>query len=113
MLDSFSIINDFYYIISCCRCGNQRIINKEKVDAKNFNNFRPCECYREKSSRNYKRLFEDKQKRMSFHEYIPNFKLLENDGYCSIAEIDFLHVGVNRNKCNITKNQYILTLNIG
>lgn len=32
-----------------------------------------------------------------------NFKLLENDGYCSIAEIDFLHVGVNRNKCNITK----------
>lgn len=32
-----------------------------------------------------------------------NFKLLENDGYCSIAEIDFLHVGINRNKCNITK----------
>ena len=32
-----------------------------------------------------------------------NFRLLENDGYCSIAEIDFLHVGVNRNKCNISK----------
>ena len=32
-----------------------------------------------------------------------NFRLLENDGYCSIAEVDFLHLGVNRNKCNITK----------
>lgn len=32
-----------------------------------------------------------------------NFKLLENDGYCSIAEIDFLHLGVNRNRCNISK----------
>ena len=32
-----------------------------------------------------------------------NFRLLENDGYCSIAEIDFLHVGTNRNKCNISK----------
>lgn len=32
-----------------------------------------------------------------------NFRLLENDGYCSIAEVDFLHLGVNRNRCNITK----------
>lgn len=32
-----------------------------------------------------------------------NFRLLENDGYCSIAEIDFLHVGLNRNKCDISK----------
>lgn len=32
-----------------------------------------------------------------------NFRLLENDGYCSIAEVDFLHLGVNRNKCNITR----------
>lgn len=32
-----------------------------------------------------------------------NFRLLENDGYCSIAEIDFLHIGTNRNKCNISK----------
>lgn len=32
-----------------------------------------------------------------------NFKLLENDGYCSIAEIDFLHIGLNRNKCNISQ----------
>lgn len=32
-----------------------------------------------------------------------NFRLLENDGYCSIAEVDFLHLGTNRNKCNITK----------
>lgn len=32
-----------------------------------------------------------------------NFRLLENDGYCSVAEIDFLHLGVNRNKCNITR----------
>lgn len=33
-----------------------------------------------------------------------NFNLLENDGYCSIAEIDFLHVGLNRNKCNISED---------
>lgn len=32
-----------------------------------------------------------------------NFRLLENDGYCSIAEVDFLHLGLNRNRCNITK----------
>mgnify|MGYP004495192011 CR=1 FL=1 len=32
-----------------------------------------------------------------------NFRLLENDGYCSIAEIDFLHVGLNRNKCDISR----------
>ena len=32
-----------------------------------------------------------------------NFRLLEIDGYCSIAEIDFLHIGLNRNKCNITE----------
>lgn len=32
-----------------------------------------------------------------------NLKLIENDGYCSIAEVDFLHLGVNRNKCDITK----------
>lgn len=32
-----------------------------------------------------------------------NFRLLENDGYCSIAEVDFLHLGINRNRCNITK----------
>lgn len=32
-----------------------------------------------------------------------NFKLIENDGYCSIAEIDFLHLGTNRNKCNISQ----------
>ncbi len=32
-----------------------------------------------------------------------NFRLLENDGYCSIAEIDFLHIGLNRNKCDISK----------
>lgn len=33
-----------------------------------------------------------------------NFNLLENDGYCSIAEVDFLHLGVNRNRCNITRD---------
>ena len=32
-----------------------------------------------------------------------NFRLLENDGYCSIAEVDFLHIGLNRNKCDISK----------
>lgn len=32
-----------------------------------------------------------------------NFKLLENDGYCSIAEIDFLHLGLNRNRCFISE----------
>lgn len=32
-----------------------------------------------------------------------NFRLLENDDYCSIAEVDFLHLGINRNQCNITK----------
>ena len=32
-----------------------------------------------------------------------NFRLLEQDNYCSIAEVDFLHVGVNRNMCDISK----------
>ena len=40
---------------------------------------------------------------MQFNLNPDNFKLLENDGYCSIAEVDFLHIGVNRNKCNISK----------
>ena len=40
---------------------------------------------------------------MQFNLNPENFKLLENDGYCSIAEIDFLHIGLNRNKCNISQ----------
>ena len=41
--------------------------------------------------------------KLQFNLSPDNFKLLENDGYCSIAEIDFLHIGLNRNKCNITE----------
>ncbi len=40
---------------------------------------------------------------MQFNLNPENFKLLENDGYCSIAEVDFLHIGLNRNRCNISK----------
>ena len=40
---------------------------------------------------------------MQFNLNPENFKLLENDGYCSIAEVDFLHIGLNRNKCNISQ----------
>lgn len=32
-----------------------------------------------------------------------NFSILENDEYCSIASIDFLHLGVNRNQCDISQ----------
>lgn len=40
-----------------------------------------------------------------------NFKLLENDGYCSIAEIDFLHLGLNRNRCYISEESVKKSLN--
>lgn len=46
---------------------------------------------------------EEQKIQLQFSLNSDNFRLLENDGYCSIAEIDFLHLGVNRNKCNITK----------
>lgn len=45
----------------------------------------------------------DKTVNLQFSLNSDNFRLLENDGYCSIAEIDFLHLGVNRNKCNISE----------
>lgn len=45
----------------------------------------------------------DKTVNLQFSLNSDNFRLLENDGHCSIAEIDFLHLGLNRNKCNITE----------
>lgn len=46
---------------------------------------------------------EEKTVNLQFSLDSDNFRLLENDDYCSIAEVDFLHLGVNRNRCNITK----------
>ncbi len=46
---------------------------------------------------------ENKTINLEFSLEEDNFRLLENDGYCSIAEVDFLHLGLNRNKCNITR----------
>ena len=46
---------------------------------------------------------EEKNVKIEFSLSEDNFKLLENDGYCSIAEIDFLHLGTNRNNCNISQ----------
>lgn len=46
---------------------------------------------------------EEKTVDLQFSLNSDNFRLLENDGYCSIAEVDFLHLGVNRNRCNISK----------
>ena len=45
----------------------------------------------------------EKTVNLQFNLDVDNFRLLENDGYCSIAEIDFLHLGLNRNRCNISK----------
>lgn len=46
----------------------------------------------------------EKQKvNLQFSLNSDNFRLLEKDSRCSIAEVDFLHLGVNRNQCNITK----------
>ena len=45
---------------------------------------------------------------MQFNLNPENFKLLENDGYCSIAEVDFLHIGLNRNRCNISKEASLI-----
>lgn len=41
---------------------------------------------------------------LQFNLNANNFQILENDDYCSIAEIDFLHLGLNRNQCNITED---------
>lgn len=46
---------------------------------------------------------EEKTVNLQFSLDSNNFNLLESDDYCSIAEVDFLHLGVNRNRCNITK----------
>lgn len=46
---------------------------------------------------------EEKTVNLQFSVNSDNFRLLENDDYCSIAEVDFLHLGVNRNRCNITR----------
>lgn len=54
---------------------------------------------------------EEKNVKIEFSLSEDNFKLLENDGYCSIAEIDFLHLGVNRNNCNISKECVEKSLN--
>lgn len=49
--------------------------------------------------------------RLNFNLDTDRFSLLENDDYCSIAEIDFLHLGLNRNKCNITEECVRKSLN--
>lgn len=54
---------------------------------------------------------EEKNVKIEFSLSEDNFKLLENDGYCSIAEIDFLHLGVNRNRCSISKECVEKSLN--
>lgn len=54
---------------------------------------------------------EEKNVKIEFSLSEDNFKLLENDGYCSIAEIDFLHLGTNRNNCNISKECVEKSLN--
>ena len=45
----------------------------------------------------------EKSVNLQFSLNVDNFRLLEEDKDCSIAEIDFLHLGVNRNNCNIEK----------
>lgn len=54
---------------------------------------------------------EEKNVKIEFSLSEDNFKLLENDGYCSIAEIDFLHLGTNRNNCNISQECVEKSLN--
>lgn len=54
---------------------------------------------------------EEKNVKIEFSLSEDNLKLLENDGYCSIAEIDFLHLGTNRNNCNISKECVEKSLN--
>lgn len=46
---------------------------------------------------------EEKSVNLQFNLNVNNFRLLEEDKDCSIAEVDFLHLGVNRNSCNIDK----------
>ena len=53
----------------------------------------------------------EKKIKLEFSLSEDNFKLLENDGYCSIAEVDFLHIGTNRNNCNISKECVEKSLN--
>lgn len=54
---------------------------------------------------------EEKNVKIEFSLSEDNLKLLENDGYCSIAEIDFLHLGTNRNNCNISRECVEKSLN--
>lgn len=42
--------------------------------------------------------------KLQFNLEANNFSLLQNDEYCSIAQIDFLHLGENRNKCYISED---------
>ena len=41
--------------------------------------------------------------KIQFNLEANNFSLLQHDDYCSIAQIDFLHLGENRNKCYISE----------